>query len=75
MPVPEAAVEEHNGAVFWQDDVGPTGQFFSVQAEAVTGAVQGGAHQLLWRSIAAADTRHVPAAAFWGQPVSQRSAS
>lgn len=38
--MPEAPVDEDDGAVFRQDDVGPARQVFAVEAEAIAHAVK-----------------------------------
>ena len=58
VTVPEAAVDEDNGAVFAQYYVGGTGQAFDVYAVAVAVGVQIMSHDQLGLGILALDTRH-----------------
>ena len=74
--MPEAAVDEDDGAVFRQDDVGPAGERFvlrAVDGEAVAEAVEHGSQGELGFGIPAADAGHDLAAFFrredvhWGR--------
>ncbi len=61
VAVPEAAVDEDDGAVFGKDEVGPTGELFvfrAVDGEAVAEAVEHGAEDELGFCIAATDAGH-----------------
>jgi hypothetical protein len=54
-------VNEDDGFVFGQNDVGTAGQFAVVQPEAVAHAMEEGADNHFWFRIAGADSAHVPA--------------
>lgn len=61
MSVPEAAVDEDDGAVFGQDDVGPAGELAVLRAadgEAVTQPVEHGPDKQLGLGVAPADAGH-----------------
>lgn len=67
VSVPETAMDEDHGVMFWQDDVGPAGKGFvfrTVHREAVTHAVQHGAQGEFGFRIAPANARHDLAAFF-----------
>jgi hypothetical protein len=40
VPVPETAVNEHDGSVFWQDDVGLSGKVGSMKAKPISHPMQ-----------------------------------
>ncbi len=73
VAMPEATVNKDDGVVFPQDNVGFAGKVFSVQAEAVAGAVEQGAHLQLRFRILPADLRHVPRAFLWRQRIHGQS--
>lgn len=60
VAVPEAAVNEDDGFVFGQDDVGTAGQFAVVQPEAVAHSMQQGADDDFGLGVARADSAHIP---------------
>jgi len=72
MSVPEAAVDEDNGLVFAQDDIGFTRQIFAMQAEAVAGAVEHGADEEFGLCILSANLAHQLRALFWCQTIHNR---
>ena len=72
MPVPKAAVDKDDGAIFWQDEVGSAGQRFvfrPIHREAVTKAVEHRAQGELRFGVASADARHDFGALFGGEDV------
>ena len=69
VPVPETAVDEDDGAVFGQDDVGLAGEVLHLEPEAVAGAVQQTADLPLRAGVLAPDLRHVPAALGFGKSI------
>ena len=72
MAVPEAAVDEDDGAVFRQDEVGPAGQGFvfrAVDGEAVAEAVEHRAQGQLRLGVAATDAGHDFGTLFRGEDV------
>ncbi len=60
VAVPEAAVDEDDGAVLGQDEVGFAGKAFVVESVPVTPAPQLGPHNLLRSRVTGADAGHVP---------------
>ena len=62
MSVPEAAVDEYNGFVFWQHDIRRSRQVPAVQAETESVPVQQGADQKFRLGVPAADAGHIPTA-------------
>ena len=62
MPVPEAAVDEDDGLVFAQDDIGLAGKVLAMEAEAVAGAVEHGTDEQFGLGILALDRGHIPRA-------------
>ena len=61
MPVPEAAVDEDDGAEFRQDEVGFASEglvFRAVHGESVAEAVEHRAHGEFRLGVASADARH-----------------
>ena len=66
MPVPEASVNEDDGAMFGQDDVRLSCHIQSMQPEAIAGPVKQGAHYALGASILALDLRHHQAPLCYG---------
>jgi hypothetical protein len=72
MAVPETAVDEDDGAVFRQDEVGSAGEGFvfrAVDGEAVAEAVEHRAQGQLRLGVAAADAGHDLGAFFGGEDV------
>jgi hypothetical protein len=69
MSMPEAAVDEDDGFVFGEDDVGFSGEGFDVEAEAVAEFVEEGADAEFGRGVFAFDAGHVPGAAGFGEVV------
>jgi len=72
VPVPEAAVDEDDGAVFRQDEVGFTGQgtvFRAVDGEAIAEPVEHRAQGEFRLGIATADAGHDIGALFRGEDV------
>lgn len=81
VAVPEAAVNEDGGLVFWQDDVGADDTSaqgigdgfgdgnFGVQPEAIAEAMEQGADDKLGVGMFAAYAAHVPTAAGFGEAV------
>lgn len=53
-------MDEDDGFVFGEDDVGFAGEVFAVEAEAVAHAVEGGTDDDFGFRIAVFNTRHVP---------------
>lgn len=65
MPVPEAAMNEDDSPVFWENDVRLTRQARNMQPETEARSVkQAAQHQLGFR-VLAPDAGHVPAAMFF----------
>jgi len=60
VAMPEAAVNEDDGFVFGQNDVGTAGQFAVVQSEAVAHAMQEGADDEFGFGVAGTDPAHIP---------------
>ena len=58
VPVPEAAVDEDDGAVFAQHYVGGAGQAFDIYAVTVAVGVQVTSHNQFWFCVLALDARH-----------------
>ena len=58
--VPKAAVDEDDGAVLGQHEVGFAGKAFVVESVPVTPAPQLGPHNLLRSRVTGADAGHVP---------------
>lgn len=56
----EAAVDEDDGFVFEEDDVGAAGEVFGVEAEAVAHVVKEGADEELGFGVFGFDPTHVP---------------
>lgn len=73
MPVPVAAVHKDGCAVSGQYQIRRAGQVFAVQAEAVPGSVQQGAHFRFGFGVLAAYGGHIAAALFWGVDVHEGS--
>jgi hypothetical protein len=67
--MPEAAVNENHSPVFRQHDVRSPRQLLSVQSETIPHAVQQAPNHLFGRRVFAANTRHVPGAASFGEAV------
>ena len=59
MAMPEAAMHEHNRAVFRQHDVRPSGQILPVQAEPKPHGMQDPADRQFGGGVLPADRRHV----------------
>ncbi len=73
MSMPEAAVDENDGFIFGQDDVGLPWQFFVLRAidgKAVASLLNQGAHDQLGLGVFTLDLSHVPAAFFRCQMIS-----
>ena len=58
VAVPEASVDEYDGAVFAQYNIGCAGQAFDVYAVAVAMGMQVAAHDHLGLGVLALDARH-----------------
>ena len=72
MAVPETAVDEDDGAVFREDEIGPAGQGFvfrAVDREAVAEAVEHRAQGELRLGVATADAGHDFGTLFRGEDV------
>ena len=69
VPVPEAAVDEDDGAVFAQHYVGGAGQMLDVYAVAVAMGMQVTAHNQLRFGVLALDARHALVPLFFRHPV------
>lgn len=69
MAVPEAAVHKDCEAVFWQHEVWPTGQISSMEAKAVSCAVEQPSHAKLGRRVLTPDLGHVLATRRWAELV------
>jgi len=69
MPMPEAPVNEDNGLLFCQHDVGFARQFLSVKAKAKTEPMKQRANALFGRCVLAANAAHVPGTALFAQSV------
>lgn len=69
VPMPEAAVDEDDGAVFAQHYVGGAGQAFDIYAVAVAMGMQVTAHDHLGLGVLALDARHAPVPLFFTHPV------
>jgi len=69
VTVPEAAIDENDGFVFSEDDVGFSRQFLPMQAEPVSGAMEQGADKQFGLGVLAFDPAHDPASLFWGNGV------
>lgn len=75
MAVPEAAVDEDHGLVFWQDEVGPPWQgpvLGAVHREAVTEPVKHRAQRQLGFRVASPDAGHDFGALFGTEDVGHR---
>lgn len=70
--MPEAAVDEDDGFVFGEDDVGFAGKVFDMEAEAVAHLVEEGTNEHLGLGAFAFDPGHVPTTAGFGETVFQR---
>ena len=66
MSMPEAAVDEDGGAVFWQNYVGRTGKSFYVEPVAETTGKEVFAHNELRFGILAFYALHALASLLWG---------
>ena len=64
VPVPEAAVDEDDGAVLAQHYVGGAGQALDIYAVAVAVGMQVTAHNQLGLGVLALDARHAPVSLF-----------
>lgn len=60
MPVPEAAVYEHDTPLAGQDNIGPAGNARNMKAEAKSGAKEVSPDDQLRSGICAPDSRHHP---------------
>jgi len=60
VPVPEASMNEDDGFVFRQDDVGFSGEIFHMQSEPVSGPVQHGPDDHFRLGVLASDPAHIP---------------
>lgn len=72
MSVPEAAVDEYHGAVFGEDDVGPSWEGFvfrTVDGETVAETVKHRAQGPLRLRVAPTDAGHDLGALLWGEDV------
>ena len=69
VPVPEAAVDEYHGLVLRQHNIRPPRQLLSVKPEPIPHAVQQAPDHLFRCRVFAANARHVPGAASFGQAV------
>ena len=69
MAMPEAPVNENHGLVFCEHNVRSARKFPPMQTKAITQFVQERPDDLLRRRILATNSRHVPRAAFFRQPV------
>ena len=69
VPVPEAAVNEDDGAVLAQHYVGGAGQALDVYAVAVAMGVQVTSHNQFWFCVLALDARHALVPLFFCHPV------
>ena len=65
VPVPEASVDEYDGAVFAQHYVGGAGQALDIYAVAVAVGVQVTAHDHLGLGVLALDACHAPVPLFF----------
>lgn len=61
MPVPEAPVDEHNGAVFGEDNVGTAWQVPAVQPVTETHREEPSAYEVLRPRVSSANLRHAVA--------------
>lgn len=66
--MPEVSIDEHGHSRFRENEVGRSGQFAHVLAEAQTACVDRPAHGDLDASVLAGDAGH-PAAVFLGRPL------
>ena len=66
MSMPEAAVDEDGGAVFWQNYVGRTGKSFYVEPVAETSGKEVFAHNELRFGIPAPNALHAYVSLLWG---------
>ena len=69
VPVPEAAVDEDDGAVLAQHYVGGAGQALDIYAVAVAMGMQVTAHNHLGLGVLALDARHTLVPLFLSHPV------
>ena len=69
VPVPEAAVDEDDGAVLAQHYVGGAGQALDIYAVAVAVGMQVVAHNQLGLGILSLDARHALVPLFFSHPV------
>ena len=69
VTVPEAAVDEDDGAVLAQHYVGGAGQALDVYAVAVAMGVQVTSHNQFWFCVLALDARHALVPLFFCHPV------
>jgi hypothetical protein len=79
VAVPEAAVHEHDGAVFFEYQVGTPWQRPRMEAVAQSRSMEEASETQLWTSVSLANPRHHPRAGFGvddvrhcGQPAATR---
>lgn len=65
VAMPEAAVDEDNGFVFGEDNVGLTGQLGDVEAKAVAHPMEHGTNEEFWLGILPFDSGHIPRPSFF----------
>src|ERR1043165_2660520 len=69
VSMPKAAVNEDDGLVFRENDVGASGEFFSVQTKTVAEPMQQRANAFLGRGVLAPNAAHVPGTSLFCEPV------
>lgn len=69
MLMPEAAMHEDRGPQPCQDDVRSSRKIAAMEAKSEAQAMQGGPDRELWARVAPLDTRHVPTAVLWREPI------
>ena len=69
VAVPEAAVDEYDGAVFAQYNIGGAGQAFDIYAVTVAVGMEVTAHNQLGFGVLALDARHALVPLFYGHSV------
>ena len=69
VAVPEASVDEYDGAVFVQYNIGCAGQAFDIYAVTVAVGMEVTAHKHLGLGVLALDACHAPVPLFYGHSV------
>ena len=69
VPVPEAAVDEDGGAIFWEDDVRGAREFSDIHAVPESPPPKLASGGQLGASVPAVDVRHAVVPLLWCHPV------